>query len=225
MTTNLHRIKKYKNTSRKKRGAVLAHGKAHENAHQKWGRREFLRMTGLAALGSGMMLSGTPVSAFNATPLLASLNAADCGDRVLVLIRLSGGNDGLNTTVLRGNDTYYNIRPTLAYQEADIWNLSNEIGMPNEMIDLQPMWEEGRMRVIHNVGYPEANYSHFRSSDIWASASDSDELVTTGWIGRFLDNEFPAFADAPPVIPPALQIGVQTNMVFPRRCGQYGTRH
>ena len=65
-------------------------------------------------------------------------------------------------------------------------------GMSNQMIDLQPMWNEGKMKVIHNVGYPDPNYSHFRSSDIWASASDTDEYVGTGWIGRYIQQDMPA---------------------------------
>ncbi len=199
---------------RRRFGASLEHRLEHEQAHRAFGRREFLKLTGLAALGSSMMLGSTPVRAFAPGALLASLATSDCGDRTLVLIRLKGGNDGLNTIIHRGNDEYYNIRPTLAVQEANLWALSQEFGMPNEMLALRPLWEEGRMRVVHNVGYPEANYSHFRSSDIWASASDSDKVVTTGWVGRWLENELQAFASTPPAVPPALQIGVETNMIF-----------
>lgn len=214
---NIH--PKAKKHYKKRFGSALEHGKAHAKKHGNWSRRDFLRMTGLAGLGSGMMLSSTPVSAMMSSPMLAALNSADCGDRVLVLIRLSGGNDGLNTLILRENDEYYNIRPTLAVQEADLWGLSPEYGMPNVMQNLQPFWDEGRMQVIHNVGYPDANYSHFRSSDIWASASDSEDVVATGWIGRWLDNEYPAFQNTPPVIPPALQIGVETNLLFRAAAG------
>lgn len=199
---------------KKRWGASLDQQIAHQEAHQAWNRRDFLRMSGLAALGSGMMLSGFPVGAFAPSPLLSSLSTADCGDRTLVLIRLKGGNDGLNTLILRGNDEYYNIRPSLAIQENELWGLSPEYGMPNTMQALEPLWVDGRMQVIHNVGYPNPNYSHFRSSDIWASASDSNEVVKTGWMGRWLENAYPAFTEAPPVIPPALQIGVESNLVF-----------
>jgi uncharacterized protein (DUF1501 family) len=205
---------KAKDHYRKKHGAAAEHGQAHEQEHREWDRRTFLKMTGMAALGSAFMLGGSPVQAFAPNDLLHKLSSADCGDRTLVLIRLKGGNDGLNTVILRGNDEYYNIRPTLAVPESGLWGLSDEYGMPNELLNLQPLWEEGKMQVIHNVGYPNQNYSHFRSSDIWASASDSNELVHTGWIGRMLDRELPAFQTAAPVIPPALQIGIQANMVF-----------
>lgn len=198
----------------KRFGASLLDRGAHIQAHRGFGRRDFMRLTGLTALGSAFMLGSKPVQAFAPGALLSALNMGECGDRILLLVRLKGGNDGLNTVIPRGNDEYYNIRPTIAVQEAGLWGLSDAYGMPNEMQSLRPFWEEGHMKVIHNVGYPDANYSHFRSSDIWASASDADDIVTTGWIGRLLENEFQAFASAPPVVPPALQIGVETNMIF-----------
>ena len=197
---------------KKRYGSALEHGSAHARDH-KSSRRDFMKNLGLAALGTPFMLGGTPISAFNAAPLLAGLNATDCG-RILVLIRLKGGNDGLNTLIPRGNDEYYNIRPSLAIQENNLWALSDEFGMHNATQDLQSFWQDGKMKVIHNVGYPDQNYSHFRSSDIWASASDSETEDSTGWIGRLMDVNFPSFIEAPPVIPPALQIGVQTNQVF-----------
>jgi uncharacterized protein (DUF1501 family) len=202
--------KKYK----KRVGASLDNPAAHKCEHKNWSRRDFMRYTGLAGLGTSLTLAGANLSAFTPSPLLASLASSDCGDRVLVMIRLKGGNDGLNTVILRGNDEYYNIRPTIAIQENELWGLSQDYGLPNTMLDLQPFWNEDSMQVIHNVGYPDQNYSHFRSSDIWASASDSDELVTTGWIGRFLDHEYQAFLTAPPVVPPALEIGISSNMIF-----------
>lgn len=204
---------------KRRRGTSLAHGMEHHKAHRQFGRRDFMRLTGLTALGSSLMLGKSAIQPFLPNRMMSELATADCGDRILVLVRLKGGNDGLNTLIPRGNDEYYNIRPTLAVQENNLWSLSDEFGMPTAMQSLQPFWEEGRMQVVHNVGYPEANYSHFRSSDIWASASDSDELDSTGWIGRLFEQEFQAFASAPPVAPPALQIGVQTNMVFRSMAG------
>jgi uncharacterized protein (DUF1501 family) len=198
----------------KRHGASLEDRKAHSEEHRSWDRRTFLRMTGMTALGSSLLLGNTAVQAFAPNSLLQSLAGGDCGDRTLVLIRLKGGNDGLNTVILRNNDDYYNIRPTLAIPESGLWALSDDYGMPNEMQSLESFWNEGKMKVIHNVGYPNPNYSHFRSSDIWASASDSNEVWNTGWLGRWLDKEFPAYQTAPPVVPPALQIGVQANHIF-----------
>jgi uncharacterized protein (DUF1501 family) len=201
----------------KRYGASIDHGKeAHQADHRKWSRRDFLFNSGLLALGSSMSIGKNIVSAFQPKSLMAALAASDC-ERILVLIRLDGGNDGLNTIIPFNDDEYYNIRPTLAVGPGNYAVLGNsDFALPNEMYynQLQPLWEEGRMKVIHNVGYPNPDHSHFRSSDIWATASDADVYLNTGWMGRKLDHDFPAFLDAPPVIPPALQIGVSTNLVF-----------
>jgi hypothetical protein len=194
-------------------GSVLADGEAHQEAHNQWTRRDFLTTTGLVGAGS-LLLGKLPIRAFQPSPLMAALAAGGDNDRIIVLIRLDGGNDGLNTVIERGNANYYNLRPTIGIPDNQLWALSNEYGMPLGTNALQPMWENGMMKVIHNVGYPEPNYSHFRSYDIVASGSNSDVVENTGWIGRFLDNEYAAFLEAPPTIPPALQIGVQSNLVF-----------
>ena len=193
-------------------GTTLENGEAHTRDHQLWSRRDFLTASGLLGAGS-LMLGNLPLRAFQPTPLIAAL-ANGSNDHILVLIRLSGGNDGLNTVIERQNAYYYNLRPTIAVPESNMWGLSNQYGMPLYTNELQPLWEDGMMKVIFNVGYPQPNYSHFRSYDIVASASESETIVNTGWMGRFLDNEYAAFLEAPPTVPPALQIGVQTDLVF-----------
>lgn len=198
---------------KKRFGSRLADGKAHVEQHENLSRRSFLRSTGLLAMGSLLTVNGFAINEMAPNPLVNSLLAND-SDRVLVLIRLNGGNDGLNTIIQRGNDEYYNIRPTLAIPENNLWALSDEIGMPNSTIALQSLWEEDRMKIIHNVGYPQPNYSHFRSSDIWASASDSHDIVNTGWIGRAMEAEFGSYLETPPSVPPAIQIGIESNLIF-----------
>lgn len=193
-------------------GKSLADGQAHERAHRLWSRRDFLATAGLLGAGS-WLLGGLPVRALKPS-LLAAHPTWNDNDRVLILIRLDGGNDGLNTVIERGNHHYYNLRPSLAIADADLWHLSPEYGMPTETNSLQPLWAEGKMKVIFNVGYPDPNLSHFRSSDIIYSASDADQVVETGWIGRFLENEYAAFLETPSTVPPALQIGVQSNLLF-----------
>lgn len=200
------------NHDKKRPGATLEHGEAHKREHRLWSRRDFLSATGLMGAGS-FFLNNLPIRAFQPTPLMAAL-AGGANDRFLVLIRLDGGNDGLNTVVQRGNAQYYNIRPSIAIQENNMWALSPQYGMPLATNAVQPMWNDGMMKVIFNVGYPEPNYSHFRSYDIVASASDADVVVDTGWLGRFLGTEYAAFLEAPPIVPPALQIGLQNNLVF-----------
>ena len=119
-------------------GQNLANPQAHEAQHRLWSRRQFLWSAGLAAVGSGMSLGGSTVSALPHSPLLAALQQAD-NERILVIINLSGGNDGLNTVVPRGNDVYYNSRPPLAKQEDDLFALTDDFGMPNTMVPIAPL--------------------------------------------------------------------------------------
>ena len=189
-------------------------GVCHADEHSDASRRSFLKRLGLVGLGTSVTLGGLPFEAFGESMMGSALNTSDCGDRILVIIRLAGGNDGLNSIVPFTNDEYYNIRPSLALQQNEIWKMNTDFGMPNTMQSLQNMWEEGHMKVVHNVGYPKPNYSHFRSSDIWASASDSKEYLETGWLGRWLENEYPTFGTTAPSVPPALQIGVESNLIF-----------
>jgi uncharacterized protein (DUF1501 family) len=198
---------------KKRYGSSINTGKAHVEAHEYWSRRNFLKSTGLTAFGGLLAINGAAISQMMPNALTNALLGSD-NKRVLVLIRLDGGNDGLNTVIHRNNDEYYNIRPNISISESNLWALDDDYGMPNAMNAVQPMWEEGKMKVIHNVGYPQPNYSHFRSSDIYASASESDEVINTGWIGRALDAEYPSFLDAPPAVPPAIQIGIESNRIF-----------
>jgi len=194
-------------------GAALEHGDAHRQDHQRWSRRSFLRNLGM--LGSGtMLLSKLPVTALGASPLTQALSNTET-DRILVLIRLKGGNDGLNTIVPLGQySTYRNGRPTIAIPENQLIGLNDHFAMPNTLAPLEPLWEEGRMKVVHSVGYPDQNLSHFRSSDIWASGSDADVLDDSGWLGRWLETTYPDFVLNPPVDPPAIQIGGAGNLAF-----------
>ncbi len=194
-------------------GSSKEHGKAHEQEHLRWSRRAFLRNMGLAG-GMGMLLGKVPVFASERWSINAALNQSPT-DRVLVLIRLKGGNDGLNTIVpLYDYGTYSNVRPTLRIPQNELVNLTDEIAIPNFMQDMYPLWDEGKMKVVHSVGYPDQNLSHFRSSDIWASASDADVVENSGWLGRYFSGLYPDFLANPPETPPAVQIGSLGNLTF-----------
>ena len=126
-------------------------------------------MAGTAAFLLGKM----PLTALASSPLALALNNNN-NDRIVVLIRLKGGNDGLNTIIpLFDYGTYQSNRPTIAIPENEVINLSDALGMPNSMQPLAPLWQEGQMKVVNNVGYANQNLSHFRSTDIWSSGSDS----------------------------------------------------
>lgn len=194
-------------------GSSLADPKAHEKDHLVHGRRSFLKNLGLVGT-AGMVFNHLPVSAVGTSALSQALAATD-SDRILVLIRLKGGNDGLNTIIpLHDFGQYQSLRPNLHIPQADTWSLSGALSVNNQLSALEPLWNEGKMKVINNVGYPDQNLSHFRSSDIWASASESDEFVTSGWLGRYLEGEYPGFLINPPETPPAIQIGGTSNLVF-----------
>ncbi len=107
--------------------------------------------------------------------------------KILVVVQLSGGNDGLNTVVPYRNDIYYRERPTIAIRPEKVLQLNDEIGLHPAMMPLKALYDEGLLTVINNVGYPNPDRSHFRSMDIWQTASDSDKYLNTGWVGRYLD--------------------------------------
>ncbi len=196
-----------------RKGHDLSNKEAHQKDHKKWSRRSFLSTFGLAGTAS-MLLGKLPVTAMASNPLSYALEQSD-SDRVLVLLRLAGGNDGLNTIIpLYNYDSYQQFRPNLAIPESETIKLSDELGIPNYMNPLMRLWGDGQMKVVNGVGYPNQDYSHFNSSQIWASASDADADDTSGWMGRFLENEFPQFLIESPDVPPVVQIGGYSNQIF-----------
>ena len=109
------------------------------------------------------------------------------GNKVMVVLQFSGGNDGLNTVIPVRNDIYYKTRPNLGIQKDKALLLTDEVGINPALPFLKELYDDGSLGIMNNVGYPNPDRSHFRSMDIWQSASDSDKYVSTGWIGRYLD--------------------------------------
>src|SRR3954467_12466146 len=109
------------------------------------------------------------------------------GNKVLVVLQLSGGNDGLNTVIPVRNDLYYKARPKLGIDKTSALLLNDEVGIHPALSSFKDLYNDGSLGILNNVGYPNPDRSHFRSMDIWHSASKSDEYVYTGWIGRYLD--------------------------------------
>lgn len=108
-------------------------------------------------------------------------------NKILVVIQLSGGNDGLNTVIPFKNDIYYRERPTIGISADKVLKLNDEIGFNPALGKLKELYDSGLVSVINNVGYPNPDRSHFRSMDIWQTGSGSDQYLTTGWLGRYLD--------------------------------------
>lgn len=141
-------------------------------------RREFLRNTSLA---SSLFMIPSFVKAFE------KVATSSLGYKRLVIIQLSGGNDGLNTVVPFRNDIYYKKRAGIAIHKDELINLNNELGLHKSLTPLKKLYDKGYVSIINNVGYPNPVRSHFRSTDIWQTATDSNEYAHTGWIGRYLD--------------------------------------
>ncbi|HNM25573.1 MAG TPA: DUF1501 domain-containing protein [Saprospiraceae bacterium] len=107
--------------------------------------------------------------------------------RALVVLQLSGGNDGLNTVVPTRNDIYYRERPRLAIAREAALRLTDEAGLHPALTSFKSLYDEGQLAVLNSVGYPNPDRSHFRSMDIWHTASPASEIWQTGWLGRYLD--------------------------------------
>jgi len=149
-------------------------------------RREFIR-TGGKALGFLAFSQIAPSFVARAASLGAPLPERDRS--ILVLVQLAGGNDGLNTIVPFEDDRYYQLRPTLGIPRKDILPMGDGFGVPADSCgDLHRLYQEGKLSVLRNVGYPNPNRSHFRSMEIWETASDSEDIEPTGWVSRFFDN-------------------------------------
>ena len=135
-----------------------------------------------ASVGGTLMLGATPIRPLGGT-FYSSLQQSDA-DRILVLVQLDGGNDGLNTVVPFEDDEYYQVRPGIAIQRSQTLAVNDQVGFHPAFEQLMPLYSEGQMAVLQNVGYPEQDLSHFRSTDIWMSASDPADYLNTGWVGR-----------------------------------------
>jgi uncharacterized protein (DUF1501 family) len=175
-------------------------------------RREFLsRAVPVTALP--FVLSGFPLFAYGRSPLMDVLtSAAFQTDRVLVLIQLNGGNDGLNMVIPL--DRYAELtaaRSNILIPQASVLGLTATTGLHPSMIGLKSLYDTGELLVVQSVGYPNPNFSHFRATDIWLTATDAAVVEDTGWLGRYLDQEFPGFPYGYPNVgapdPLALQIG------------------
>ena len=135
-------------------------------------------------------------------------------DRILVLIKMDGGNDGLNSVIPVYDNLYHQKRPTLAFNANQALMVNEDSGFHPQMAPLIPIFQNGEMGIIHGVGYPQGNLSHFRSSDIWVTGSPADEIWSSGWLGRLFQNEYPNFPDGAPEHPIAIQFNSANLLEF-----------
>jgi uncharacterized protein (DUF1501 family) len=180
-------------------------------------RRDFLRKSIAGGLAP-IVINGIPVKALADNPLVQFLGKAGFEDRVVVLIQLNGGNDGINTVI--PIDQYSNlsaVRSNIIIPEQKVLKLSgtNNTGFHPAMSELRGLYDIGKVSIVQSVGYPNPDFSHFRATDIWLTASDSNEFLQTGWMGRYLDQKFPNFPEGYPNTeypdPAAIQIGAMIS--------------
>ncbi|HLY71005.1 MAG TPA: DUF1501 domain-containing protein [Puia sp.] len=141
-------------------------------------RRQFLQAGSLAA--TSFMLPKF-LKAFEKPMMVPQ------GNKVLVVLQLSGGNDGLNTVIPVGNDIYYRVRPHLGIEKVKSLILTEAVGLHPSLTALRDLYNDGSLGILNSVGYPNPDRSHFRSMDIWQTASESNGFMSTGWLGRYLD--------------------------------------
>ena len=182
-------------------------------------RRTFLRHTA-HSMAVPAFLGGWGINNSLGQSITDFIRLAHETDRVLVLIYLEGGNDGLNTLVpLAGYGALQKVRPHIILPENELLkSAAEDFAWHPSLSGLRSLYNEGRLQVIHSTGYPEQNFSHFRSTDIWMSGSDANKLVTSGWTGRYLENLHPNFPEAYPneqyPHPLAVEMGNGASMLF-----------
>lgn len=185
-------------------------------------RRQFIKSTAAGSLVVPSLVNGIPIHTQEPESWLRQLLAPQVDtDHVLVAIYLGGGNDGLNTVIPLDNYGAYNAaRPNVAIKQNEVLALNgnSKTGLHPSLSGIRNLYNEGKVSIIQGVAYPDPDFSHFRSTDIWTSASDSDRYISTGWAGRYLAEEYLGFPMGYPNAknphPLALQIGANLPLMF-----------
>ena len=178
-------------------------------------RRDFLRTSVLGGALSWTVpafLANT-FSALQAEAAGSATQTATGKDSsILVVLQMAGGNDGLNTVVPYSNDFYHQARPRIGLPASSILKINDSIGLHSSLAGFKDIYDAGQLSIVQGVGYPNPNRSHFRSTEIWQTASDADKVESYGWIGRYFDN---ACRGADPTV--GVNIGQQMPQAFSSR--------
>ena len=142
-------------------------------------RRQFLQ---IGSLATGSFMIPKFLKAFeHKVPFVPN------GNKVVVVLQLSGGNDGLNTVIPVRNDIYQSVRPGIGFSKEKVAMITDEVGLHPALQGFAGLYHDGSLGILNSVGYPNPDRSHFRSMDIWQSGSESNQVWQSGWIGRYLD--------------------------------------
>src|SRR5947209_18288758 len=185
-------------------------------------RRDFLKYGAKLGVAANVLplLGGLPARALGRSPLRNTLQSAS-SNNILVIIQLAGGNDGLNTIVPYSDPLYASSRPTLGLDKTKnnllVLSDHDSLAMHTNMPGIHDLYGNGKMAILQNVGYANPNFSHFRGTDIWHNATDSNITNATGWLGRLIQERNP---DYPPALVPdgsqplAIQFGSGLSNIF-----------
>src|SRR5207253_1982473 len=132
--------------------------------------------------------------------------------QILVILQMAGGNDGLNTVIPYSNDYYHRARPRIGVAEKQILKINDDLALHSNLAGLKDLYDAGQLSIIQGVGYPNPNRSHFRSTEIWQTACDSEKIEAYGWLGRYFDN---TCSGCEPTV--AVNIGRQMPQAFAAR--------
>jgi uncharacterized protein (DUF1501 family) len=176
-------------------------------------RRKFIRNTAVTAIGLPAMLNGFNVTAHADDNFFSQfLLPGTTNDHVLVVIQMSGGNDGLNTVIpIDQYSNYYNARTNIAIPQNKILPLTGSAttGLHPALTGIRDLYDQGDVCIVQAAGYPNPNFSHFRATDIWMTASNSNEYVNNGWLGRYLNGEYPGYPTGYPSTAMTDPLGIQ----------------
>jgi uncharacterized protein (DUF1501 family) len=195
-----------------------------QSSERRMHRRSFLR----SAAGGSMAVATLPTlidslsiqAMAGGDPRLHQLLEEQ--DRVLVLIQMAGGNDGLNTVVPHSDPLYYDRRPTIAIPKNKTLRINDTLGWHPALTGFRALYDEGKLAIVQGVTYPNPDRSHFRGTDIWLTATDADVMGSTGWVGRYLQTLAPSYPTELPAHPLAVQIGNATSLGLLGAAGPMG---
>lgn len=175
-------------------------------------RRQFLR-TGVLGGAMAWTLPAFIEKTFFALDAAAAESAVQVAtgkdSPILVILQMAGGNDGLNMVVPYADDAYYRARPRIGIAAGNVLKVDDHIGLHPKLKTLRGFYDEGRLGVIQGVGYPNPNRSHFRSTDIWQTATDSNKFANKGWLANYFDS---CCKGEDPVV--GVSIGAETPLSF-----------
>lgn len=184
-------------------------------------RKSFLQQMAVLSGGIGFGLGSVTGKAFGQIP--AAYSGQVQAGKILVIIQLSGGNDGLNTVIPAEDDLYHRARPTLAIKKEVALKLDQGMYLHPSAVGLKRLYDKGQLTIAQNIGYPSPNRSHFRATDIWNTGSDANTVLEEGWAGRFLKTRYPEFPMTLAKHPMAVQLGSVESLLFQSDHGGFST--